>query len=234
MSHKKIGVAILGCGTVGGGVAALLLQQRALIRRRTGLDINLLHVAERDTSKHGEVPGAPYCTDAAAAIDDPRTDIVVELIGGTGAAAQFVERALRLGKPVVTANKSLLAPAAPNSSPSRKSTTPASASKPVAPAAFPSLTPDHGLVANRIDALVGIVNGTCNFILTQMTQHGWSYAQALAEAQKPASPKPIRRWTSPAATPRRNSRSSPASPSTSAWPNPTSTSKGIDASRRPT
>jgi len=184
MSKSEIGVTILGCGTVGGGVAALLLQQRKLIRRRTGLDLVLRHVAERDTSKH-VVPGAPFCTDAAAAIDDPKTDIVVELIGGTGVAAEFIERALRLGKPVVTANKSLLALRGPELFALAKKNGTCIGFEASCAGGIPIINAlVHGLVANRIEALVGIVNGTCNFILTQMTQRGVSYAEALAEAQK--------------------------------------------------
>jgi homoserine dehydrogenase len=185
MSHRKIGVALLGCGTVGGGVAALLLAQRKLIRQRTGLDVELLHVAERDTSKHGEVPGAPYCTDAAAAIDDPKTDVVVELIGGTGVAAELIERALRQGKPVVTANKSLLSKSGPELFALAKKHGACIGFEASCAGGIPVINAMiSGLVANRIEALVGIVNGTCNFILTQMTKQGMSYAAALAEAQK--------------------------------------------------
>ena len=95
------------------------------------------------------------------------------------------ERALRLGKPVVTANKSLLASRGPELFALAASTTPASPSRPAWAAACRSSTPScAGLVANRIDALVGIVNGTCNVILTRMTRNGWSYEQALKEAQE--------------------------------------------------
>jgi homoserine dehydrogenase len=185
MSKGTIGVAVLGCGTVGGGVAALLMSQRRLIRQRTGLDIVLRHVAERDASKHVSVPGAPFCTDAEAAIDDPGTDIVVELIGGTGVAGVLIERALRLGKPVVTANKSLLALRGPELFALAKRNNTCVGFEASCAGGIPIINAlIHGLVANRIEALVGIVNGTCNFILTQMTQRGMSYAAALAEAQK--------------------------------------------------
>ena len=124
-------------------------------------------------------------TDANAAIDDPRSNIIIELIGGTGVAGAFIERALKLGKPVVTANKSLLA--------ARGAELFALARKHDTCIAFEASCGGgipiigallQGLIANDVQALLGIVNGTCNFILTQMTQKGWSYQQALTEAQK--------------------------------------------------
>jgi homoserine dehydrogenase len=185
MAKSAIGITLLGCGTVGGGVAGLLLAQRKLLRQRTGLDIVLLHVAERDASKHGQVPGAPYCTDAEAAIDDPNTNIVVELIGGAGVAAQLIERALRLGKSVVTANKALLAARGPELFALARKHNACIGFEASCAGGIPIISAlTSGLVANRIEALVGIVNGTCNFILSQMTRLGMSYAAALAEAQK--------------------------------------------------
>ena len=183
-AHRTIGITVLGSGVIGGGVAALLLQQRKLLRDRTGLDFVLRHVAELDTKKH-DVPGAPYCTDGAAAIDDPETDVVVELIGGTKVAGEFIERALRLGKPVVTANKSLLALRGPELFKLAKKHDTCISFEASCAGGIPVINAlIHGLVANRIEALLGIVNGTCNFILTQMTRRGLSYPQALAEAQK--------------------------------------------------
>jgi homoserine dehydrogenase len=184
MSNRTIGITLLGHGVVGGGVAAVLVQQRKLIRQRTGVDFELIHVAERDPAKH-TAPGLPYTPDAAAAIDDPKTDIVVELIGGTGAAGELTERALKLGKPVVTANKSLLALRGPDLFRLAKKNNTCIAFEASCGGGIPIINAlVHGLVANRIEALVGIVNGTCNFILTQMTRQGLSYADALAGAQK--------------------------------------------------
>jgi homoserine dehydrogenase len=131
------------------------------------------------------VPGAPYCTDAATAIDDPNTNIVVELIGGTGVAAELIERALRLGKSVVTANKALLAARGPELFALARKHGASIGFEASCAGGIPVINAlVNGLVANRIEALVGIVNGTCNFILTQMTRQGVSYAAALAEAQK--------------------------------------------------
>ena len=105
--NNTIGIALLGCGVVGGGVANILDAQRALLRRRTGIDFVVRHVVVRHTS--GKPHGLPLTTDAEAAIDDPTVDVVVEVMGGTTTAGTLIERALKLGKPVVTANKSLLA-----------------------------------------------------------------------------------------------------------------------------
>jgi homoserine dehydrogenase len=185
MSETTIGVALIGCGIVGSGVVQILTEQRSLLSRRTGLNIEVRHIVARDASKHRPATSVPITTDWKAAIDDPAVQIVVELIGGTTTAADIVRHALAKGKHVVTANKSLLA--------GRGQELFALARKHDACIAFEASCGGgipiidalcRGLIANRIDALVGIVNGTCNVILTRMTKNGWSYAEALAEAQK--------------------------------------------------
>src|SRR5205807_712207 len=129
--------------------------------------------------------GLPLTTDAHAAIDDPRVQIVVELMGGTTTAGTLVERALRLGKPVITANKSLLAARGPELFALARQHNTCIAFEASCGGGIPIVDAlCRGLVANRIDALVGIVNGTCNVILTRMTRNGWTYAQALEEAQR--------------------------------------------------
>ena len=185
MSNTSIGITLLGCGTVGGGVVNVLMKQREVIRRRTGLDLVLRHVVVKSEAEYpANAKELPMSTDAAAAIDDPATQIVVELIGGTGVAAAFVERALKLGKPVVTANKALLATKGPELFKLARENNTCIAFEASAGGGIPIIDAlQRGLIANRVDALVGIVNGTCNFILSQMTQKGWSYEQALKEAQ---------------------------------------------------
>jgi homoserine dehydrogenase len=185
MAEQSIGICMLGCGVVGTGVARILHEERQLIDARTGLQLDIRHVIIRDPSKTRTHAHLPFHGDAERAIDDPQTKIVVELMGGTDAAAKYVERALRLGKPVVTANKSLLAARGTHLfSLARKHKT-CIAFEASCAGGIPIIAAlMHGLVANRIDALVGIVNGTCNFILTQMTRYGWAYQRALAEAQK--------------------------------------------------
>jgi homoserine dehydrogenase len=182
---KIIGITLLGCGTVGGGVVNILMKQRELLKQKTGLDLVVRHVVVK--SKEEYPPNAaelPMSLDANAAIDDPATDIVVELIGGTGVAATFVQRALSLGKPIVTANKALLAVKGPELFKLAREKNTCIAFEASAGGGIPIIDAlQRGLIANRVDALLGIVNGTCNFILSQMTQKGWSYDQALKEAQ---------------------------------------------------
>jgi homoserine dehydrogenase len=186
MSQKSLGICLLGCGIVGGGVQKILREQRELLRIRTGVDFELVHVAVKDRDAYpAEHEKLPMTTDANAAIDDPRSDIVIELIGGTGVAGTFIERALKLGKPVITANKSLLAArGAELFALARKHNT-CIGFEASCGGGIPIIgSLMQGLLANDVQALLGIVNGTCNFILTQMTKNGWSYQQALAEAQK--------------------------------------------------
>jgi homoserine dehydrogenase len=185
MADQSIGICMLGCGVVGTGVARILHDQGQLIAARTGHRLDIHHVIVRDLAKQRAHPHLTFHGDAERAIDDPQTKIVVELMGGTDAAAKYVERALRLGKPVVTANKSLLAIRGPHLFALARQHKTCIAFEASCAGGIPIIDAlTRGLVANRIDALVGIVNGTCNFILTQMTRNGWAYRDALAEAQK--------------------------------------------------
>ena len=186
MSEKLVGVTLLGCGIVGGGVVQILREQRELLRQRTGLNLELRHVVVKGPEDYPpNAPELPMTTNANAAIDDAKSDVVIELIGGTGVAGAFIERALKLGKPVVTANKSLLAAKGPDLFRLARQNNTCIAFEASCGGGIPIIDALlRGLLANRIDALLGIVNGTCNVILTRMTQNGWSYDQALAEAQK--------------------------------------------------
>lgn len=186
MSEQPIGVCLLGRGVVGGGVIRLLTEQADMLRRRAGLSFDLRHVVVREMKKHADLgSNLPLTSNSEAAIDDPRTQIVIELIGGTTTAGSLIERALRLGKPVVTANKSLLAARGPELFALARKHNACIAFEASCGGGIPIIDAIcRGLVANRIDALVGIVNGTCNTILTRMSRNGWSYAAALEEAQK--------------------------------------------------
>lgn len=179
-----IGIALLGCGIVGGGVLRVLREQAELLLRRTGLRFDVRHVVVRDPSKARGID-VPVSTDIGRAVASPDTQIVVELIGGTSVAKRAIEQALSLGKPVVTANKSLLAQhGAELFALARKHNT-CIAFEASAGGGIPIIDAlSRGLIANRIGALIGIVNGTCNVILTRMTRNGWTYPQALAEAQR--------------------------------------------------
>ncbi len=186
MTQTSIGICLLGCGIVGSGVVRLLREQQELLARRTGLTFDIRHVVVRDVARHKAAHGdLPLTSDAAAAIDDPAVKIVIEVMGGRDPASGYIERALRLGKPVVTANKSLLAERGPELFALARKHGACIAFEASAGGGIPIIEAiSRGLIANRIDALVGIVNGTCNVILTRMTRNGWSYHQALTEAQK--------------------------------------------------
>ena len=183
--EDPLGITILGCGVVGGGALAILTGAADDLRRRAGAAFDVRHVVCRDPAKHrAALPSAPLTTDAEAAVDDPAVKIVVELIGGTGRADELIRRALRQGKAVVTANKSLLAAKGAELFALARAHGTCIAFEASCGGGIPivdALT--KGLLANRVNALVGILNGTCNVILTRMTANGWSYEQALAEAQ---------------------------------------------------
>lgn len=184
MTHKKVGVALVGGGTVGGGVARVLGEQHDLLMRRTGIDFDLRHVVVRDP----RIPRSyafPVHADVDRAISDPAVHVVAELIGGTTAAADVLINALSAGKRIVTANKALLAERGAELfalARERNSTIGFEASCAGGIPVIQALS--QGLVGNRIDALVGIVNGTCNYILTEMTRAGMKYSEALAAAQR--------------------------------------------------
>jgi homoserine dehydrogenase len=186
MTDTPIGIALLGHGVVGGGVVRILNEQRELLQRRTGLRFDLRHVVVRDAKKHDPHKAAlPLTTDATRAIDDPKVKIVIETIGGTTDAAAHIERALKLGKCVVTANKSLLAARGHELFALAREHGACVAFEASCGGGIPIIDAlSRGLIANRIDALVGILNGTCNVILTKMTKEGWTYPEALAEAQR--------------------------------------------------
>src|SRR6185437_10547156 len=184
MSVTTTGICLLGHGIVGSGVAKILREQADLLEQRIGVRFEIRHVVVRDSAKHLSA-GLPLTSDAHAAISDPKVGVVLELMGGTTTAGTLVERALKLGKPVVTANKSLLALRGADLFALARRQNACIAFEASCGGGIPIIDAlQRGLIANRIDALVGIVNGTCNVILTRMTRNGWSYDQALAEAQK--------------------------------------------------
>ena len=182
-----VNVGLIGFGTVGTGVARLLTEQREMLSRRLGTDLILKKVADLDLERDRGVALEPerLTTRAADILDDPEIDIVVELMGGCGAARDYTLAAIERGKHVVTANKALLAHHG-------NDLLTAAAAKQVEIAFEASvcggipiiLALRQGLAANHIRELFGILNGTCNYILTQMSQQGISYAQALSEAQE--------------------------------------------------
>lgn len=185
MSSVKIG--LLGLGVVGGGTWEVLQRNATEIARRAGRDIEVVAVAVRDTAKArvllGE--GVRISTDAMDVVRDPCIDIVVELVGGTEPALEWVLEAIAQGKHVVTANKALLA--------KHGNQVFAAAHKRGVMVAFEAAVAGgipiikamrEGLTANRIQWVAGIINGTTNYILSEMRNRGVSFAQALEDAQR--------------------------------------------------
>ena len=183
---KTICIGLLGCGTVGTGVARLLMEQRDLIAQRVGAVLELKRVADIDISRDRGLAFAPgvLTTDARSIIADPRIDIVVEMIGGQGVARELILAAIAAGKPVVTANKALLAAdgnaicrAADEAGVDLGFEASVGGCMPIIK------TLRESMVGNRIRRMTGILNGTCNYILTKIGEQGATFAEALAEAQ---------------------------------------------------
>ena len=185
-SGKKYSIAIVGCGTVGGATALLLTRDRDLVVERSGVQLHLKHIADLDFT-HAEslgIDSSLFTRNVEEVAKDPEVDIAVELIGGTTIAKTVTEGLLDAGKHVVTANKALLAhhgseliARARKNGVSLSFEASCGGGIPLVRALY------DGLIANRIDALYGIVNGTCNYILTSMITRGRSYDEALKRAQ---------------------------------------------------
>ena len=183
---RPIRVGLLGYGTVGSGVAEVLVANREEIRRRAGRDIEVARIAVRNVARVRAIVGdsVPVSSDPLEVVRDPGIDVVVELIGGTAAARDLVLEAIAHGKHVVTANKALLAVYGNEIF--------AAASRQNVIVAFEAAVAGgipiikalrEGLTANRIDWLVGIINGTTNFILSEMRDKGLPFSQVLEQAQ---------------------------------------------------
>src|SRR3954468_4909055 len=181
-----LNIALVGGGTVGGGVAELLLQPPARVAARAGRPVQLKRVVVRDPNKpRPTIPKELISTDIQAAIHDPQEHVVVELIGGTGIAKQVVLDALAAGKHVVTANKALLAQHGPEVFEAARKHERAVGFEASVAGGIPIIRAlAESFAANQISAIQGILNGTSNFILTSMADRGTMYADALAEAQK--------------------------------------------------
>ncbi|HUO47068.1 MAG TPA: homoserine dehydrogenase [Acidimicrobiia bacterium] len=181
----KVGIGILGGGVVGGSLARRLLVDRASIADKTGLDLELVKVAVRDLGKERLFPAEYATEDLEEVIDHPDVSLVVELMGGLEPARSLVLRALDAGKPVVTANKEMVAAEGP-------ALFAAAAAKGVSllfeaavGGGIPLIRPlMESLAGERITRVLGIVNGTTNYILTAMDEGGTIYSEALAEAQR--------------------------------------------------
>jgi len=184
---RVCGVVLVGCGTVGGGTAGILTEEAGRLERQTGTRFELKAVVDKDLS-HARALGlnpSLFRDNADAVWGDPAVDVVVELAGGTGFAKTLVERALNSGKHVVTANKALLAEHGRElfALARRKGLTIGFEAS--CAGAIPIVRGlAENLVANRVTGLAGILNGTCNAILTDMGRDGLDYGTALKRAQE--------------------------------------------------
>jgi homoserine dehydrogenase len=184
---REIHIGLLGCGTVGTGVAKLLLEQRELIASRLGAVLSLRRVADLDLARDRGIrfPDGMLVADARRVVEEPGIDIIVEMIGGEGIARELILKAIANGRHVVTANKALLAAHGNEifrSAAERKVDIYFEAS---VGGCMPIIkTLRESLVGNRIAAMTGILNGTCNYILSKITDEGSTFADALAVAQR--------------------------------------------------
>ena len=184
---QPVKVGVLGIGTVGGGTVRVLKRNAQEISRRAGRGIEVVHAAARDLGKQriADLQGIMLTTDPFEVVNNPELDIVVELIGGDGVARELVTQAITNGKHVVTANKALIA--------KHGNEIFAQAQRQGVMVAFEAAVAGgipiikairEGLAGNRIEWLAGIINGTTNFILTEMRDRGRDFADVLKEAQK--------------------------------------------------
>jgi len=182
----KIGVA--GLGTVGAGVVELLLRNQAIVAARAGREVIVVAVSARDRAKDRglSLDGIRWYDDALELARDPEIDVVVELIGGSeGKARALVQAAIAAGKQVVTANKALLAIHGTEIAAQAETAGVQLAFEAAVAGGIPVIKAlREGLAGNRISKVVGILNGTCNYILSTMRERGADFADILAEAQK--------------------------------------------------
>ncbi len=187
MKKDTVSVGIIGFGTVGSGTARILLENAAVIRERTGINITLKRIADLDITRDRGIslPDGVLTTDAAAVLNDPEIDVVIELMGGIHPAKEFILQAIRNRKHVVTANKALLA--------TEGNELFAEAERAGVEIGFEASVAGgipiikvirEGLVSNRIIAVYGIINGTSNYIFTKMTDEKVDFSTALKEAQR--------------------------------------------------
>ncbi|HET6350984.1 MAG TPA: homoserine dehydrogenase [Coriobacteriia bacterium] len=184
---RTVRVGLIGLGTVGSGVVEILRRHREDFMRRSGVDIELARFADRDEARFTDLglPADACTTDAFALIDDPSLDVIIELIGGTGVARDVVLTALGAGKSVVTANKALMATSGEEVMEAAEATGVDIRFEASVGGGIPIIEPlKHSLTSNEIVKVMGIVNGTTNYMLTRMAEDGLSYDDALVEAQE--------------------------------------------------
>lgn len=183
---KRLRIGLLGCGNVGAALVSLLDERRDAVMARTGIKLEIARIAVRSTAKDRgrSVDPSVLCTDAAAIVSDPDIDIVVEVIGGIEPARSLLHDAIAAGKPVVTGNKELLANHGAALFAAADDAGVDLLFEAAVAGAIPLIRPlRESLAAEPVERIMGIVNGTTNYILTQMAERGADYAEALSEAQ---------------------------------------------------
>ncbi len=186
MESSPVKIGLLGCGTVGAALAQLVVEQHDVVARRTGLDLSVAAVVVRDISKDRQVPvpDEAFSTDPATVVGNPNIDVVVEVMGGLEPARQMILDALAAGQPVITANKELLAAHGPELYAAAEVAGVDLLFEAAVAGAIPIMRPlRESLAGEPVTRVMGIINGTTNFILSRMTDDGASFADALAEAQ---------------------------------------------------
>ncbi|MEM9016546.1 MAG: homoserine dehydrogenase [Verrucomicrobiota bacterium] len=186
MSAPTLSIGLAGFGNVGAGVYKNIEKNRHLLRERTGRDLVVRRIAVRDPDKARsvELPTDLVTTDLNALVEDEEIDLVVELIGGIDRAFDFVKAALEHGKAVVTGNKALLAERGQELFAIAEANDRPIYYEAAVAGGIPIIkTVQESLIGNHIQSVVGIINGTCNYILTRMTESGLAYEEALGEAQ---------------------------------------------------
>jgi homoserine dehydrogenase len=184
-STRAVRVGVLGAGVVGSQVVRLLIEQADELTARVGATLELAAVAVRRPERHADIPAALLTTDAAAVVADPEIDVVVEVIGGIEPTKDLLLTALNRGAGVVTANKALLAEHGPQLYQAADAAGADLYYEAAVAGAIPLIRPlRESLAGDRIQRIMGIVNGTTNFILSAMVESGMGYQEALAEATR--------------------------------------------------
>lgn len=181
---KPVNVGICGLGTVGSGTVKVILRNQAEIRARTGCEVRVVQVGARRQNPDLDFADIPFTHDVFAVAENPDVDILVELIGGTTVAKDLIERAIANGKHIVTANKALIAQYGNELFQKAHEKGVSIAYEAAVAGGIPIIRSlREGLSANRIEWLAGIINGTGNFILTEMRDKGRAFDDVLKEAQ---------------------------------------------------
>lgn len=185
-TERIVNLGLLGCGTVGGSLVELVQGRADDIAARTGVRLRVARIAVRslDVDRGLDVDPSVFTVDAASLVVDPGVDVVVEVMGGIDPARDLIAAALRAGKPVVSANKELLAAAGAELFELADTSGVDLLFEAAVAGGIPLMRPlRESLVGEDVSRVMGIVNGTTNYILTKMAEEGWTYAAALAEAQ---------------------------------------------------